>query len=154
MAINNIKRLSWLSIACVGIIVGAFYSKRELVCPSWSVTVIDSSGIPVTGALVRRECKDYSIPGSERESDAYTDGVGRAAFDGAVIRTHPLLRLAMNAFNFLTAGVHASYGLHAYVFAIGRDGRQAYDVRGNGLLSDWEGSPPHMESQLLMEDKQ
>jgi hypothetical protein len=153
MQILNGKRTPLILIVCVGILLGALYTTPEQVCPSWSVTVVESSGTPVAGTTVRRSCQDYSIAGSALETDAYTDNLGRAAFQEAVIRTHPMLRWPRNLFNLLSGGAHASYGRHAYVFAFGRDGRQGDDVEATGYLRDWKGAPPHMESRLVMKDQ-
>jgi hypothetical protein len=153
MAILNKKLMPGIVIACVGIVVGAFYTTPEQLCPSWTVTVVESSGTPATGTTVRRYCQDYSIRGGALETDAYTDNLGRAIFQEEVVQTHPMFRWLRNIFNSLSGGVHASYGRHAYVFALGRDGRQGEDVGANGFLKEWTGSPPHMESRLVMKDK-
>jgi len=122
------------------------YPVSYSVCPTWNVTVLDESGKPVAGMIVRRSCNDYSA-GIHSEEDRETDQHGRASFDARRVRVPRLIRWAGNAFNVVTQGVHASFGRHSYVFAFG-GGLEGSPIR-DGYVEAWQGSPKHMESRIV-----
>jgi hypothetical protein len=152
MHVFNRRSFAWITIAGVCVVAVVLYSTPEQLCPSWSVSVIEPSGIPVTRTTVRRSCQDYSVAGRATESDASTDDFGHVVFPEVIVRVHPALRWVTDLFHLISGGVHASFGRHARVFAISGDGRQAWDVTVDGFMREWKGTPSHMESRLVMRD--
>lgn len=132
-------------------LVGAYllFPQKELVCPAWTVSVVDTTQTPVDGMTVRRTCQDYSVELVEHEDDAITDAQGRVVFREIRIQTTRLRRWTGNLLNVVSQGVHASFGLHAAVFAFGR-GIEGSAV-SNGLVEDWTGFPRRMESTIVVE---
>jgi hypothetical protein len=128
--------------------VALLFPEEELVCPNWSVEVIDSKQAPVAGITVRRICQDYSVESTAHEDDAITDERGRVVFSELRIRVTRLERWAGNVSNVARQGVHASFGIHASVFAFG-NGLQGIAV-SNGIVEDWTGSPERMESRIVV----
>lgn len=117
------------------------FPEAELVCPGWSVSVVDGTQAPVGGITVRRLCQDYSVESVGHEDDAITDKRGGVVFHEIRNRVPRLQRWAGNLLNASREGVHASFGIHAHVFAFG-NGLEGSAV-SNGLVEDWTGSPEH-----------
>ena len=128
------------------------YPEEQIVCPKWSVSVVGESGDPVAGITVRRSCQDYSVENTAHQDDATTGAEGRVTFGEIRIRTPRLLKWVGNVTNFVTLDVHASYGLHAYVFAFGKglEGSPVSTPVSKGFVEFWTGSPERMESSIVV----
>jgi hypothetical protein len=98
-----------------------------LASPVWQVAVVDEAGV-VEGMTVRRVYQNYSTEAEGHEDDQTTDRQGRATFAAKWSSASIARRCVFTAFSAL-AGVHASFGRHAYVFAFG-NGREGYAVSG------------------------
>lgn len=136
-------------IAAVGPALVAMIPIPTLHCPDWTVTVLDQSGRPVPGALVRLGYTNYSAEGEHHEIDRITDESGQAVFERRTLHASSLRR-AYYILLSARAGVHASFGPSATVTAFG-DAMEGYDVDPNtDTLVFWHGRPNRMASKIIM----
>jgi hypothetical protein len=77
------------------------------------------------------------LQSSKAEKLIWSDFQGKGTFPAKTVRANILKRIAVTV-SSATAGAHASFGPHAYVFAFG--GMEGNSVK-NGVLEDWTGSP-------------
>lgn len=105
--------------------------------PDWSVTVVDGNGLPVAGVTIREININYTFVSQGHENNRITDALGRAHF-AHVREWHLLGRGIAGTFSSVLAGIHASFGTHASVFAFGKGEGSA--IR-DGYVEDWTGSP-------------
>jgi hypothetical protein len=117
-----------------------------LACPTWDVWVIDENGQPVQGVTVRLVYQNYSVEPGSHEEDRVTNQSGYAAFPHRESSASMLRRCFYTALS-ATAGVHASFGRHAWVFAFGK-GVHGSATSGQ-IVTNWTGSPDHMESRIV-----
>ena len=110
---------------------------ESLQSPLWEVSVVDQANKPIGGITVRESYQHYSAQFSGGETDLTTDNQGRVTFPAKTLRDNLLKRFAVIA-SSATAGVHASFGPHAYVLAFG-NGVVGNSVK-NGYVEDWAGS--------------
>jgi hypothetical protein len=124
--------------------VGAlFIPVKSLECPTWDIRVSNESGRPVSGITVRLSYQNYSAERQSHEMDALTDSQGHARF-AATTLTATLGRRLFVTLLSARYGVHASFGPHAQVFALG-------DIdRLRPVWVDWSGKPSHMESRIVV----
>ncbi|MGA8765755.1 MAG: hypothetical protein WB559_01955 [Candidatus Acidiferrales bacterium] len=111
---------------------------------------MNEAGQPVDGMTVIRHCQNYSA-----ETDGHTDELrtgpdGYVVFDYKTLTASRIKRLLVTL-DSAQAGVHASFGPHAYVFAFG-NGLEGYDVRDNRIV-DWRGVPNHMISRIIVKPR-
>ena len=129
--------------------IGAvFVPLRSLDCPAWDVWVADQSGQPVSGLTVRLTYQNYSAEQESHEIDATTNAQGHVAFK-AQTRSASLGRRVAATLRSAAAGVHASFGPHASVFAFG-NGLQGFAIDNREVIVDWAGKPGHMESRIIV----
>jgi len=127
----------------------AFIPVKSLDCPTWDVWVADQSGVPVPGATVRLICRNYSAEQDSHRADVITDAQGHASFRPRTLSASLARRVAVTL-SSARAGVHASFGPHAQVFAFG-DGFEGFDVdKKRNSVVDWTGKPEHMESRIVV----
>lgn len=130
-------------IACL---VVAFTPIPYLACPQWDVTVTDASGRPLQCIYVRLSYQNYSVESDGHETTLVTDASGHVSFP-ARHRAATLAQRIVFTASSATAGVHASFGKDAFVFAFG-DGYSGNAVSGK-YVTDWTGSPPKMVSTIV-----
>jgi hypothetical protein len=116
-----------------------------LASPRWQVWVVDQTGAPVEGMTVRRIYQNYSTEAKGHENDQITDINGQAAF-AAQWSSASIVRRCVFTTLSARAGVHASFGRHAYVFAFG-NGREGTAIAGGNVL-DWTGEPAEMKTLI------
>jgi hypothetical protein len=121
---------------------------RSLQAPKWDVEVVDKSGNPVSGISVRESYQNYSADLTGHEETGITDINGQVHFDAKVLRASPLKRFVA-VINSAMAGVHASFGPHAFVFAFGH-GVEGDWVDRHGYVGDWIGSPASMNTRIIV----
>lgn len=130
-------------------IVLAFVPIRSVSSPAWDVWVTDQSGQLVSGITVRLTYRNYSAESESHEADAITDAQGHVAFSVETVSAS-LVRRIVAMLSSAMAGVHASFGPHASVFAFGR-GLQGFAVdEQRNVVVDWTGKPDHMESRIVV----
>jgi hypothetical protein len=98
------------------------YPFESLQAPTWDVSVVDASNDPVSGARVRESYQDYSAEFVGGKADLITDFQGKDTFPAKTVRANLLMWIAV-MISSGAAGVHASFGPHADVFAYWRHGR-------------------------------
>jgi hypothetical protein len=119
---------------------------RYLASPRWEVWVVAENGQPLSGINVRLAYEDYSAEGQGHELTMTTDQTGHALFLPQYERASFFQRV-FYTLSSATAGVHASFGRHAYVFAFG--GGYEGDAVSGKYVTDWRGFPGTMESRIV-----
>jgi hypothetical protein len=117
-----------------------------LASPEWSVQVVDESGNPLSGMLVRLSYTNYSVESTGHEENRYTDQSGAIIFPKHRRWASMLQRTFYTALS-ASAFAHASFGPHAYVFAFGN--RREGDATSGEFVTDWPGKPERMESRIV-----
>ena len=142
------RRVFWIFVG-VAILVGvAFVPITSLSSPVWDVSVTDQGGHPISSTTVRLAYRNYSAESQSHEINETTDGHGHVTFSPQTVSAS-LGRRIVAILSSAAAGVHASFGPHATVFAFG-DGLQGVAVDERGNVLDWTGKPAHMESRIVL----
>jgi hypothetical protein len=132
-------------VAAVLIVVGA-WPVRYLASPRWEVWVVNDEDHPISKVNVRLVYQNYSAEGQSHEVTFETDKNGRVLFPQHYESACVFQRVLYTLFS-ASAGVHASFGRHAYVYAFG-GGYEGSALEGKYLV-DWRGSPDSMESRIV-----
>lgn len=138
-------KLKW-KIVAAGMLALTLIPIPYLASPEWSVLVVDESGNPIPGILVRLEYQNYSVERGGHEEDRTTDEHGRATFPSHKSSASTLRRCYYSAQSAM-ALAHASFGPNAYVLAFG-DHLEG-DATTGGFITFWTGHPDRMESQII-----
>jgi len=139
--------LFWaLAASTVAIIVAACWPVTTLETPRWEVWVVDENGQPLEGMTVAMTYQNYSAESEGHIEELYTDAAGHVVFPARTITVSTLNR-AIAVARSAQAGVHASFGPHAHVFAFGR-GREGDAVDGR-YVADWTGKPDEVKSRIV-----
>ena len=118
-------------------------------CPGWSVTVVDKQDKPIPGMTVRLSYQNYSLEDESHEIDRITDQRGQVTFPAQTIHASFLRRCYYTLLS-ARAGVHASFGPSASVFAFGK-GMEGSDVDPKrGIPVFWRGTPSQMQSRIVI----
>jgi len=117
-----------------------------LASPEWSVRVVDESGNPLSGMLVRLSYTNYSVETTGHDEDRYTDQRGATIFPKHRRWASTLQRCFFTALS-ATALAHASYGPSATVMAFGK-GLEGEAV-SDDIVTDWTGQPARMDSRIV-----
>jgi len=128
------------------LVVVCFVPFRRMTAPLWYIRVTHQDGTPASNVLVREEANDYSC-GSAKQEDATSDKDGQVEFPSKSIRT-TIAQCIFQTIKSGSAGVHASFGLYTYAFAIGVAGGDIIDARGN--IYAWTGQPAILHSQMTI----
>src|SRR5437588_6235689 len=107
-------------IAVSGVAVAQKKPKGTLVVPAWRIQVVDEAGKPLRNVFVREVWQDYDVEDSDHEADGRTDQNGFVSFpERREPRVSKLIRTKNRLKNLRELGVHASYGVYAYIIAWG-----------------------------------
>jgi hypothetical protein len=117
-----------------------------LAAPRWDVTVRTANGQALPGVSVRLVYQDYSAEDRSHELTVVADRDGRARFAPQRDSASLLRRLYFTIYSART-GIHASFGRHAYVFALG-GGYEGSPTDGQ-FVTSWSGDPDVMESVIV-----
>jgi hypothetical protein len=118
-------------------------------CPDWTVTVVDKQGQSIPGLTVRLSYQNYSLEDESHEMDKITDQRGQVTFPAQIIRAS-LLRRCYYTLLSARAGVHASFGPAASVFAFGEGMEGSAVDPKRGILTVWRGTPSRMQSRIVV----
>lgn len=130
------------AVTAVGLLIPIPYTAA----PTWDVWVVDANGAPVSGRTVWLSYRNYSAEATGHEVDLVTDPRGHVQFpkerDMAMAGS-----FVVNTVRSAMAGVHASFGRSAYVFALG----EALDISEgeDNKVNFWHGTPQAMTSRFL-----
>src|SRR6266404_2486758 len=142
----SLRKMLLILVACalgLGVI-----PLESLNCPAWDVWVVDQNGQPVSGIAVRLSYKNYSAEDETHEIDRTTDQRGHTAFAAQTLSAS-LVRRLIFILSSLRAGIHASFGRHASVFAFGK-GLEGFDVDlQRNIVVEWTGESRNMESRIV-----
>ncbi|MBZ5525948.1 MAG: hypothetical protein LAP21_27300 [Acidobacteriia bacterium] len=126
------------------------WSRTTPATPRWEVWVVDENGHTLKGMTVRLSWRNYSAEKQGHEEDRITDKNGYVVFPARTLKASRSRRAAETA-DSARAGVHASFGPHAsvYAFGQGREGYATTDGPNGQYITDWTGSPPEMQSHIV-----
>lgn len=133
------------AVVVTALLVLLFWPTSYLASPRWEVLVVSKEGKPLNGASVRLAYVNYSVESNSHEMTLQTDESGRVLFP-EVHRRANLVQWVLFTASSATAGVHASFGRHASVFAFGD---YEGNVVENGYIFDWQGSPNSLQSKIV-----
>lgn len=135
-----------LGIAAVALLIAGAWPMNYLASPRWDVWVVKDDGQPIPQINVRLVYQNYSAESESHEVTLVTDDTGHVVFPQVYERAC-LLQRALYTMSSAGAGVHASFGRHAYVFAFG-GGYEGSALIGN-YVADWQGNPDSMQSKIV-----
>jgi hypothetical protein len=138
------RYIAVLSLAALGVFLA--WPTTTIQCPMWEVWVVDQSGQPLQGMTVRLTYQNYSAESESHSEDLQTDAKGYVLFHPQSLRV-PRGQRALAIARSATAGVHASFGPHAWVWTFGK-GLEGVAVN-DGHVTDWTGAPPRMASKVV-----
>lgn len=136
-----------LVIVLFVLLVAASIPYATLATPDWTVTVIDTTGVPVQGTLVREIYRNYSEDSQDHILDQTSDADGLAHFPSQV--THgSWIRRVFETVSSGTAIAHATSGPQAYVVVFrGQESSMATFDNGTSI---WQGSPASVKSKVVL----
>src|SRR5256885_5734930 len=139
-------RQTWLRTLLAGLfcaVVASLYPATSIVCPAWTIQIVDTAGNPLRGAFVRQVWKDYSVESASHEQDAHTDENGYVSFPERTVRSSWLARTFGVISQTVWLGVHASHGPPPHVLPFGGilGGKP---VEGNAQYPACEPPPPKL----------
>jgi hypothetical protein len=132
-------------VAAVLLILGA-WPITYLASPRWDVWVVTEDGHPIPDINVALHYVNYSAEGESHSAVLWTDGNGHVLFPQQYAKAS-IYRRVFYTISSAQAGVHASFGRHASVFAYG-NGYEGFPVNGQ-YVEDWRGSPDSMQSKVI-----
>jgi hypothetical protein len=96
-------------------------SKKTIIVPAWKIQIVDDAGNPMKDVFVRQVWQDYDIENTSHEEDTRSDANGYVIFPERNEKTvSNLTRTKKKLKNLRELGVHASFGVDAYVLAWGK----------------------------------
>ena len=145
-SLKTLGRWKILGFVAAVLLVAGAWPVRYLASPRWEVWVVNDEGQPVTQVDVRLVYKNYSAEGESHEVTLTTDQDGHVVFPQRYERACIFQRVIYSMSSAI-AGVHASFGRHAYLLVAG-SGYEGSALEGNYLV-DWRGSPDSMQSRIV-----
>ena len=141
------KRIGlFLIISVFAAIVFLAWPVTSAESPYWEVWVTNESGQPLDGMTVTLSYQNYSTESEGHSEQKQTDPSGYVVFSPQSLKANRWQRI-VTTLQAAGAGVHASFGPHAWVMAHG-NGLDGIAV-SNGYVTDWRGSPPRMVSRIV-----
>ena len=138
----------FIGLVLVSLFALWLFPSSSLAAPYWEVVVVDEHGKPVEGMTVRETWQNYSVEMEGHEADRQTDASGRATFPAQKAEYSLLRQISGTILALVRLNVHASYGPHAHVFALGK-GLEGTTTTG-GFVTDWTGFLPYMHSRIIV----
>jgi hypothetical protein len=140
------RKNAFLVILLIALILFLAWPVTTAQSPYWEVWVTDEAGHPIEGMTVSLTYQNYSAESDGHSERKQTDSGGYVVFSPRSLRATRLRRI-ITTIKSAGAGVHASFGPHAWVWAYG-NGLQG-DAVNDGHLTDWTGAPPRMVSRIV-----
>lgn len=139
-------RFFLLTISLIALVIFLAWPVTSPESPHWEVWVTNESGQPLDGMTVTLTCQNYSAESEGHSEQKQTGPDGYVVFSPRSLRVSRWQRI-VTTLQAAGAGVHASFGPHAWVMAYGNglDGMAS----ANGYVTDWSGSPPRMASRIV-----
>lgn len=145
--LSFLVRHRYISIfSLAALVVFLAWPTSTVQCPTWEVRVVDQSGQALQGMTVRLTYQNYSAESEAHSEDLQTDAKGYVVFQAQNLRV-PRVQRALATARSAMAGVHASFGPHAWVWTFGK-GLEGVAV-SDGRVTDWTGGPPRMKSKVV-----
>lgn len=144
-----LRTIAILLLACSAGLVGLLVVNPVISTPEtprWEVWVVDRDGRPLRGMTVRLLWHNYSAESTGHTEERQTDENGYVVFPARRLAASLRDRVSVTI-QSAGAGVHASFGPHASVFAFG-GGLEGYSVTGP-YVTDWRGKPDQMQSRII-----
>jgi hypothetical protein len=140
------SRVPIIAVVVGVLLIAGLLPKPYMASPRWEVWVVTENNEPLPGINVRLVYKNYSAEDQSHEITMTTDENGHVLFPPQH-ESASLFRRVFCTLSSATAGVHASFGRHAYVFAFG-NGYEGTAISGK-YVTDWRGFPASMESTIV-----
>ena len=100
-------------------------------------------GKPLSGVTVYETWQNYSVEDESHEAKSLTDDRGFVEFAEQRASSSTLRRLWFTV-KAARAFVHASFGVHVYIFAV------SPGLEQKGSIDYWSGTPEEVKSQIVM----
>lgn len=140
------RKIFFLTISLIALTTFLAWPVRTVQSPFWEVWVVDEKGQPIEGITVVLSYHNYSAESEGHSEQKQTDAGGYVVFAPRSLKASRFRRMVTTV-QSASAGVHASFGPHAWVMAYGK-GSQGEAV-SNGYVTDWTGTPLRMESRIV-----
>jgi hypothetical protein len=131
-----------LTILMIALVVYLAWPVTSAETPFWEVWVVDGAGRPVEGITVNLIYRNWSAESEDLWEEKQTNSSGYVAFSPRSLRATRVHRI-LAAIRSAEAGVHASFGPHAFVNAHYKNGG------GGDDFVTWRGTPSHMTSKIV-----
>ena len=127
----------WAFLLVIGGVL--LYPFESTVVPARSVLVVTEDEHPIQDVVVRQIWQNYSIESEGHEEDLRSDENGRVSFPERTVRASVPRRILQPILNVVRQGVHASFGVHTDMFALGdltgkRIGQNRVEVRPGDVV--------------------
>jgi hypothetical protein len=143
---ETLKRWHIVGLVAAAVLIVGTWPMGYLASPRWEVWVVSADGRPISQTNVRLVYKNYSAESESHEVTLRTDESGHVLFPQYYEKASIFQRV-FHTMSSAMAGVHASFGRHAYVFAFG-GGYEGSAVTGK-YVTDWRGDPDTMQSRIV-----
>jgi hypothetical protein len=140
------SKILFLSSSLVALVIFLAWPTTSAQSPFWEVWVVNKANQPIEGMTVILTYQNYSAESEEHSEQKQTDALGYVAFLPRSLKVSRLRRIVTTV-QSARAGVHASFGPHAWVMAYG-NGLDGTAV-SNGYVTDWNGAPARMVSRIV-----
>ncbi len=133
-------------VSLVALIMFLAWPTTTAQSPFWEVWVVNEAGQPIEGMTVTLHYQNYSAEPEGHSEQKQTDAGGYVVFSPRSLKASRWRRV-VTTLQSAGAGVHASFGPHAWVMAYG-NGLEGISV-SNGYVTDWTGAPQRMVSRIV-----
>lgn len=143
---QTLKLRRMVGLVAAAVLIVGIWPMGYFASPRWEVWVVSNDGRPISQINVRLVYQNYSAESGSHEVTMQTDETGHVLFPQNYGKAS-IFRRVFCTMSSAMAGVHASFGRHAYVFAFG-GGYEGSAVTGK-YVTDWRGTPETMQSRIV-----
>lgn len=140
------RKVLFLLILLIALVLVLAWPTTTVESPFWEVWVVNEAGQPLDGMTVTLTYQNYSAESEGHSEQKQTDAGGYVVFSPRSLKASRWRRI-VTTLQSAGAGVHASFGPHAWVMAHG-NGLDGMAV-SNGYVTDWTGAPARMASRIV-----